>query len=402
MSVGTSPSAPSGAPAVVVDPVPHLDPNHDADAFFADEGSPASDDPGTAMVSKGGYVETPSAQTDNDDPLEMPAPTGNRDANGRFAPKPKAQAPSTPAPKPAAAAVPTPEQPADPLAGWDAELLADAESRGLTKADAEAFGDPEVLRRAMIAMDRRDLARARSGQADTTQAAGSSPVPDASSVTPATPAAAPTPAPAPAAPVTPATKAVLDKLNINLNPDEYDPEVIGQFNAITDYVTRQSEHIQQLNGMVEQLMNAHRAQIEQQIEAEAERFFASLPAEYAEHIGKGLTRDLSAKDQVEVRRELFRDALELQQLARNSGREPMTLEKAMKRATDLRFLDKQKQIARQEVAKKVAERRTQQVARPTHSRAPLGTPEEKAASFARTFFSERGVHSTEDELAVLE
>ena len=49
--------------------------------------------------------------------------------------------------------------------------------------------------------------------------------------------------------------------------------------AITEYVTKQSEHIQQLNGMVEQLMNAHRAQIEQQIEAEAERFFASLPAE---------------------------------------------------------------------------------------------------------------------------
>jgi hypothetical protein len=414
MSVGTAPTAPGVAPAVVLDAVPHLDPNHDADAFFADEGSPASDDPGVAMVGKGSYVETPSSQTpvDNDDPLDVPAPVGNRDSNGRFAPKPKAQ-PAAPAkgnaPAPAATKTPavlaTPAAPADPLADWDANLLAEADSRGLTKEDAAAFGEPELLRRALIAMDRRDLARIKAGQADTTIATGEAAVQSASSATTTPPVATSTPA-APVAAATPApsaaAKAVLDKLAINLNPDEYDPEVIGQFNAIGEYVTQQSQQITQLNGMVEQLMNAHRSQIEQQIEAEAERFFASLPDEYADEIGKGLTQDLSAPNQVQVRRELFSDALHLQQIARNSGRTPKSLTELLQRSTDVRFVDKQKQIARREIAKQVADRRTQQVARPTHSRAPNGSPEEQAASFARTFFAERGVQTTEDELSVLE
>lgn len=409
MSV-SSPSAPASTPAadptvpgVVNDYVPSSDPYHDADSFFEDEPESPQPDP---MVDRGGHVANPP---DSDDPLESPPAARQRDQNGRFAKSPPVKNEQQPAQglRKVAQDPAGNQAPADPLDGWDAEILSAAEHRGMTKEDLALFGDPEVARRAMVAMDRLALGRAPGAMPPGQQppAAPQSNQPPAQPKQQATP---PEPQkPVPAAPPA-SVAAALEKLALSISADDYDDGVVNQIAAINDHyhghVSRQAEQIQQLTATVEQLMTVHRKNTEAQIVAEADGFFDSLPDELAESFGKGRTQDLSADDQVNLRREVFQDALKLRMIDADSGRAPMPLKEYMKRATDIRFIDKLKQSARREVAQAVAQRRGQSVARPTQRRAPSGSNEENAAAFVRDWQAAQGLNepTIADELSVLE
>lgn len=286
-----------------------------------------------------------------------------------------------------------------PIAGWDDSIVSDAKARGFSEEEIAGFGSEDALRRSMLILDKRDLERFRKGGEQ---------VDDKSKVVAKTDTAADGDKKAQATETKTeqqqSTDALLQKLDIGLS-DDFDEDVVSAFNKINDHYHGQVENLVKQNTALQQqvasLVQFANEYQNDRLNQFADRFFASVDEAYAEQLGKGTLAEVSPEAQ-KIRREIVTDALDLVRLAQDSGRGPKDLPEAMKQAMKLRFFDQHQQLARKEVAKKVEQRQSQSVARPTQRRKASGTPEQSAADFAERWYREHGIDdSMENELAVL-
>jgi hypothetical protein len=288
-----------------------------------------------------------------------------------------------------------PEQPADE---FDDETLALGAIQGYSPEDARAFPNAESFRRTLVANDRRALAQLQATAAPKT--------PEGQQ-----PAAPAQPAPAPKVEdAAQAANALLEKFKLEFDPDVTDEQTAAKFMQWNDHlhgVLTQSFQKQQaaetalarLNQDVSMLISDRQRAHEERLIDEADRFF-NAQTEFVSQLGKGTVAELKpGSPELAAREQIFTDAMQLQELDRKQGRAVgPSLDGYLKRALIVRNWDKSQELARQQVANQVAERKQSAVARPTQRRSPALSPETRALNRIRETMRSAGAPAR-DELA---
>lgn len=293
---------------------------------------------------------------------------------------------------------------------FDAELLEQARWYGLTDEFAKSFGSSDMLRRALTAIDRRDISVASASQSQQgqqvegeQQAAQQQAVPqDAAQADAATQAAA-------------QPEVSLAQLTGEIEPfklelDGWDEDTRKVLEGLNTHYATQLQKLaatakapQPLLDAVQQKIDALDQQFQaleqfrlraegERIEQEFDGLFSSAGDEYAEVFGKGAGRELGLDSkELQARKELVQEMFALAEADKQFGRKPMTRPQLFKRALAVRFFDKQQDLARKQVQAQVQQRKSQAVAKPTQRRAPPKTGEKAAAEFINGFLKDRGI-----------
>ena len=238
-----------------------------------------------------------------------------------------------------------------------------SDTYGLSEDDAKAFGTRENLNRAMSVIDRElsAIGRQLRGVAQPTH---TQPAPSQESAA----AQSSTTAAAPA----------LSKFELKLDADAFDPDTLKALQAMNEHYHGQVEQLhsellkerqqvasthQQLETFTSQQQLAEAARVEQDMEA----FFNGLGDEWKDTFGKGHYRELFAVNPtvVQNRAKLFEEMENIRAGEEARGRRASSLSELQQRALRAAFGDQLKTHARKEVAAKVQERQSQQIARPS-------------------------------------
>jgi hypothetical protein len=289
----------------------------------------------------------------------------------------------------AAAAKPAESQPAEPAEdgdGFDDDLLSYAEFHGFTADEARDFGSPELLQKMLIKLDkqaadwgRKQLA-AQEPQQDRQPAAQSNANAQngqqQSNQQPST----------------------FEKFKLTLDANSFDEEAIKALNGINDHYDsafrKQQEQLQALAQFVidqhqgqQQITGQQTAEANARMEQELDTFFGGLGDEFSDIFGKEPLQKLTANDpKVTARNRLLEEMNVLRFAYQNTaGKKVPTDSDLRRRALAALYPEKLTTAARKEVADKVAQRRTQAVARPGGHRAKPMTGEEKAMQRERDF-----------------
>ncbi len=276
---------------------------------------------------------------------------------------------------------------------FDEELLAWGDAQGYTPEDARAFPNAESFRRTLVANDRRELARLKAQ-------AGGAKAPEGPKVDAPKQETAPAPKPTDAA----QAASLLQKFKMEIDPDALDERAAAKFMEFNDHVHGAFESMSQKLAEYEKrfgeldakfgqsaqdvsslIKEAQRTQWTRTISA-ADTFFNSQKA-FASQLGTGTVKDIKqGSPEYQTRNDILLDALQLQTLDRNAGRESDDIEPYLKRALNTRNWDQAKEIARKELAAEVAERKKSGVARPTQRRSPSVSRDAQALQFVRKQF----------------
>lgn len=310
------------------------------------------------------------------------APPRQRDERGRFAPrgdvKPNESA-TPPAPGPVVADTTINQPPSAPAADWfNQDLKAQSSYYGFSEAEARGFESPERLQAAMAALDRRMLRDFGSPQQSFQgQPAGNAPV------------GAPQGQPAPGQPS--------GSFDLAKYKDVLDEQSLGVLKELHTHheaeFQRRDALIEQLNGTVQSLQEQAALAEGQRIEQTLDEQFEALGQDYEDLFGKGPIRELSAEVQAK-RQEFYAYMRQLEEMDLRVGRPPATAKHNFQRVLRSMYGDRQTKAIRNQVAREVDARRSQQIARPTaRTSAPLN-PLEAAARRADELYKARGFDVT--------
>lgn len=291
-----------------------------------------------------------------------------------------------------ATAQPVESAPAD---DFDAQLLADAEWYGFRPEEAKSFGSPAALRRAMTAIDRRELSAARGGEKRQT-GANQSQARETSA--PANQDATQTAAGQTAAPT-------IEAYKLDLDPSQFDEDsrpVIAGLQGLVEFANKQhASHatalaqaqatIQQLTERLERTEQFHASVQNERFTHDLDRLFDSVAEQYGELFGKGPIKDLKDLNQVKQRNDVVNELLGLQDIDHRNGREPMPLDRVFRRAISSLHPDKTIDLARKQVAKEVTQHRSGAVARPNQRRSAPLSADQEAVEAAREAFKAAGL-----------
>lgn len=342
-------------------------------------------------VSPGGHSpsgnEYGDAHLDNDVP-----PPRARDEHGRFVrPDPAAsQTQTTTATVPAGQAAPVAPAAQDWL---DQGLLADASFYGFTEEDARAFESPERLTAAMAALDRRMLRdygqpqQTPQGQVPP-QAAGFSPAQQQ-----------------PVAPVTGQPPAQAQSgFDLSKYKDLFDEDTHKVLSELQGHTQSELNRLQSLaeskiaeqQAAYERLEQTVRFMEQQAVLAQGQRFeaemddqFETIAKDYGDIFGKGPIRELPPEVKGK-RQELAAYMTQLEQIDLQVGRPPVPMKQNFQRALRVLYGDRQAKAIRNQVAREVETRRSQQISRPTaRTSAPIN-PLDAAARRADEIYKAKG------------
>ena len=305
----------------------------------------------------------------------------------------------------------------EPAAGIDQTLVELAEWYGFTAEDAKSFGSSDALRRALTALDRRELsARQQSQQTQQVEGDGktgaeSKVAAEASAEKQTQQATAETKqSEQAAAKVAEANLTVQDFEPIALDLEGWDEETAGVLKGLADKanssiskfasrVTSQATEIATTRNQLAQLqqhieaLEQHRQQIEgERFEQELDGYFGGVGEEYSPIFGKGAGRELKPDSaELKSRHDLVKEMFALRETDQRLGRSEMTRPQLFKRALAIKFFDKTKELARNQLSHEAKDRKEQAVARPTQRRSPALTGDRAAAERANQFYKDRGM-----------
>lgn len=279
----------------------------------------------------------------------------------------------------------------------DATTVNLAKRMGLSDDDLAAFADTQDLQRHLTLLDRTTLSRTRQQSA--------------AQVTPAPTEATKPPAAGDEKPAQeqPAATSTVERLKLDLDPEVWDEHGIKTFNQINDHYAGVSEKLAadnaKLAGELEQIKQTlggfqqqEQARQAAQAESQLDGWFDSIGADYAETFGAGPMAKIDPSSPLAKNRmDLVAEATALAQADASLGRSPSTPQELLQRALGARFHSQTKTQARSEIAREVAQRRQQGVARPA-SRAKPQSRDDKAAQTAVNFFRDRGLNDDDGDL----
>lgn len=270
-------------------------------------------------------------------------------------------------------------QEAEPLEAFaepefDDTLLREARQRGFSDEQAKAFGQADRLRDAMTAMDRRLMGAMNAPQPLVPQP--QAPVAQAT----------PPPQPVPGGPL----EAPPSEFKVHLDPENFDAEIIDQFNKMNTYYQQHVTNMQRAIGQFMQQTNVreHTAKVER-----FDAYMNSLGSEYESLVGKGTVDELDPRSPaVQKRDEIWRQRDALEAAYEQHGQSMPSPRALLARATRAVLSDDLASLERKKLNGKVEERRKQVVHRPTQRKSKAGTPLEGAVEAVKAIVRDRGIN----------
>ena len=278
-----------------------------------------------------------------------------------------------------------PEETAPEL-DWPADLLQQAKGMGFTEEEAKTFGDPLLLQDALTVMDRNLV--------------GSRPVEPP----------APAPAPAPVAPPPPAApapaslpadlSATLAKLDA-ITADEHGAEVAAAMQAVKAVMGSVLELNQGLNNRVTTLQTEAQQRRNDTFATEFDAALSELGDEYEPTFGKGAGSELdSTSTEMQHRMKLINGMELIAARLQQQGQRVPPIKQLLARAVRMDFPEPADTTARQKIAKQLAKRGRNILARPEGAKADDGPSDAKAIRALKTLLKDDD-DATETELGEL-
>jgi hypothetical protein len=270
-------------------------------------------------------------------------------------------------------------KPAETGDGFDDAAIRLAAEYGMNADEARRFGNPDAMKVALTALDRRyaDLGRRALTPPAQQQVAQADPTAQGASQQPAQQQAATPPQPAvpPTAAVSPAPAAGEFKLQM----EGWDPEVAKTFESLHSYHDQRYQRLQsQFEAAITQVaqqLEGNRRYAEVQV---LDRVLTGLGAEYADLVGEGDSLEMDPESpQGKQRTEIWQQAHALATGYRVDGMN-VPWPKVVRRAAHLVLADKTNEIARKKVAQDVEAANNRSVPPPSHRRSKTAGGEEAA------------------------
>ena len=356
----------------------------------------------TSSAQTQGYSATPPApapggiqygDADLNDPLQAPR---QRDEHGRFARKTPQEILGEAPPEPTAQQVAPPA----PVAATPSEWLTPDVSReamfyGFSEEEARAFESPEKLYAAFAALDRRMLRDFGQPQ-QLPQGQG----PQGDVVPPHAPVA-------PQQGFNQPQQPGISGFDLSKFKDKFDTDTMEVLSGLHGHFqTEVQKQLQESQKWQSEFQKSHQtlqklqqdwSSFQQQqairegqrFEAEVDGLFEGVSKDYSDVFGTGPIREL-APAFVEKRQQLVGYMDQLKQLDVQMGRPPVADQVAFSRALRVMYSDRQNQAIRNQIAREVAGRKQQAIARPSaRNSAPLN-PLDAAARRADEIYKKAG------------
>lgn len=255
---------------------------------------------------------------------------------------------------------------------WEKSLLDRAAASGFSEAIAKGMGTPEALEAALTAVDSQvDRKISEFGRDDKEEAA---------------------PSETPAAEQATDVAAELDglKYKIDLNEEDYDPEVLKAFNGLNDhYASLFDKMAEGLKGVVNHLQDKDQEAYESRFDAKV----SGLGESYKDILGGDVTSAMiDPKSEQGVNRKALLDEI----TTYTAGREKLGLPalsegEVFNRALRSALGDKVQGLARKELSTKIKKRSGQMTARPTNREGKETNPTKRAEARARQILESKGM-----------
>lgn len=249
--------------------------------------------------------------------------------------------------------------------GFDAALLGRATQAGLSEVEARSFETPERLQTALSVLDRQAAAFARQAQAP----------PDAGGNG--------------AAQETAGQDSGPEEFKLDLNEEDYEPEVLTAFGTMTAEINRLRT---ELHGVRQESSSREQRDFENRFDT----MLGGLGDEFKPLIGDGPTASLGAADptlqaRIAIADEMMAMSAGYAQLGRPAPSDAELVQRAARAVLGDQVTQQATSSATRKVSGQLRDRSGKFVQRPTHRNAKDSrTPIERAAEFVETFTRERG------------
>lgn len=264
--------------------------------------------------------------------------------------------------------------PPAPAGGIDESLLAQAEALGISREEAQAFGDPGRLASAVRVLDRQMAVLGRPRTPEQPAPAASQGV----QPKPSTPPAGDSPA----------------EFKLELNKEIVAPEVAQAFEAL------HAHYEGRIKALEERFQGAEQERARREAEsntAELERELTALGEDWHDTFGKDPLSKLLAQpgaDKTPAFQNLNKALEEMDALARGyaaSGRPVPPTGVLLRKALGLAFGDKTQELARRVVSRQLDGRKRLALARPDSHKAAQKSPVQEARDAVNAIIKERGL-----------
>jgi len=174
-----------------------------------------------------------------------------------------------------------------------------------------------------------------------------------------------------------------EDFKVSLNPDDFPPEVVKQFEEMNSHYAKQLKELKAEVGRLTGDLNSRRlAEVESQVDA----FFDGLGEEAHATFGKGKTRELADKRLQQARMAVIAEANALETGYLSNGRQVPAMKVLLERAYRSLHSENFQKAARKEISDKLAKRANQITARgqakATTSNAELTDEQREAIAIA--------------------
>ena len=264
---------------------------------------------------------------------------------------------------------------------FTSEILARAQSQGISEDEARAFGSPEVLQHAVSHFSRRMLA---AGEAALQQTADAQPQP--TQTEPAAPAATAANLPAEG----------VYKVGLSSEDGEFDPGFVSEMTKMSEHYAGQVQTLREdFQQYIDNLATDNQSRLDQEFDGRLESRFVKSDDKLAEAFGKGATRGVS-QDFLKIRQDVKRvmqvTAYGYQQNNVPVPDEDSLYEEALRVVLPKHFEKQALSKAKSEVAKQLQGQDGRFTAQPTSSDATSGmTGEQKSQSMFSKVWAKTGL-----------
>ncbi len=181
-------------------------------------------------------------------------------------------------------------------------------------------------------------------------------------------------------------------LELRTKAEDYGEELLADFTAANRVLGTQAAELKALRAEVAQMAEASETRRAGEETAWFDEFFAAMPEEYAEYVGRGNIQDLSPQSDEFAFRSRLVDAVGVLRAGYERTGNPVPARKVLaEQAARLALGDRVQEVARKQVAKQVRNAQGQFVAKPTHRQGKPPSPDEAAARFSENFYKKKGL-----------